>query len=125
MRWDLASCDWHGWGSGVLGNQKAPRGWVLDQEVHRLRLIRNASAIADQLQRYVLARFRCDQEVRLSRLFRDGLDINILRLTLVVLGLELARTAQNDGRHLLWHPNGRLKLRPQMQDRDLSRVDRD
>ena len=73
----------------------------------------------------MLARFRRDQEVRLSSLFGDGLDIDVLRLSLVVLGLELTRTAQNDGCHLLWHPNGRLKLRPQMEDRDLSRVDRD
>src|SRR5271168_1043374 len=125
MHWDLARRGWRRRGSGVRGNQKAPRGSVLDQEVHRLRLIRNASAIADQLQRHVLARFRRDQEIRLSSLFGDGLDIDVLRLSLIMLGLELARTAQNDGRHLLWHPNGRLKLRPKMQDRDLLRVDRD
>src|SRR5271168_1941038 len=122
MHWDLARRGWRRRGSGVRGNQKAPRGSVLDQEVHRLRLIGNASAIADQLQRHVLARFRRDQEVRLSSLFGDGLDVDVLRLTLVVLGLELARTAQNDGRYLLWHLNRRLKFRPQMEDCDLSRV---
>src|ERR1035438_3925135 len=105
MRWDLASYDWHGWGFGVRRNQEAPRGSVLDQEVHRLRLIRNASAIADQLQRHMLARSCRDQQVRLSSLFSDGLDIDVLRLSLVMLGFELTRTAQNDGCHVLWHPD--------------------
>src|ERR1017187_690427 len=105
MRRELASRGWLGRSSGVRGDQKAPCRSVLDQEVDRLRLIRNAGTIADQLQRHVLTGLRRDQEVRLSRLFGDRLDIDVLGLALVVLGLELTRTAENDRCHFLWHPN--------------------
>src|SRR5579883_266036 len=73
----------------------------------------------------MLARLGRDQQIRLRCFFGDGLDVDVVWLTFVVLRLELARTAKNDRGDLLRHVNRRLKFRPQVQYGDFSRIDRD
>src|SRR5579862_311886 len=98
---------------------------VFNEEIHWPRWIGYSHSVADQLQRDMLARFRCDQQIRLCRVLGDRLDVNEIWFAFVVFGLEFAGTAQNYRCDLLRHADRGFKLRPQMQHRDLSRVDGD
>ena len=73
----------------------------------------------------MLTRFHRNQKVRLSGLFGNRFDVDVVGLVCTMLSLELAGATQNDGGDLLRHSDRRLKLRMQMQDCDLSRIDGD
>jgi hypothetical protein len=83
------------------------------------------SSVTDQLQRHMLTRLGRYQQVRLRRFLGDRFHVDVLRLALIVLGLEGARTSQDHRCDFFRHTNRRLKLRPQMQRCHITGVDCD